>query len=157
MNEEEYTKWRDLIGDFMLKFSEVEAEIYAIIYDFADPGELKNMLESVEFKKRMNYSIKLIDGMNIDSNLKRRLRRSINELMKLAESTRNLIAHNPLNLALESLFEERVYLEIRSYRNANVSVTYNVLKLRNKELSSWLDELKEGLSVARQSLLPEDT
>ncbi len=156
MNKEEYTKWRDLIGDFMLKFSEVEAELYTIIYDFADPIELKNMLK-VQFKDRVNYSIKLIDRMNIDSNLKRRLRRSINELMKLGESTRNLIAHNPLNLALESLFEERVYLEIRSYRNTNVSVTYDILKSRNKELCSWLDELKDGLSIARRILLPEDT
>ena len=155
MNEEEYIKWRDLIGDFMLKFSEVEAELNTIFYDFTLPNELQAKLNK-QFKQRANNSINLIEKMSIDDKLKKRLKKSINELIKLADGTRNIIAHNPLDLAFESLFEDQVYLEIRSYRNTDKTITYNDLKSRYKELCSWSENLKNDLFTTRRILLPEE-
>ena len=155
MNKDEHIKWRDLIGDFMLKFSEVEAELNIIFYDFSPSNELQDRL-NVQFKQRANESMKLIEGMSVDDKLKRRLKRSINELIKLADNTRNLIAHNPLNLSLESLFEDQQYLEIRSYRKTNETVTYIDLKSRYEKLCSWSENLKNDLFTVRRILLPEE-
>jgi len=155
MNEDEHIKWRDIIGDFMLKFSEVEAELNILIYDFIPSNEIQDRLNK-QFKERANDSLILIDGLNINNKLKKRLKRSINELIKLADNTRNLIAHNPLNLSLESLFERQEYLEIRSYRNTDKTVTYSDLKSRYEELCLWTENLKNDLFHTRRLLLPEE-
>ena len=156
MNEEEHIKWRNLIGDFMLKFSEVEAELNTLIFDFAPNDKINTWLKK-QFKKRASDSLALIDTLDIDSKLKISLKRSINELIMLADNTRNLIAHNPLNLSLESLFEEQIYLEICSYRDINKTVTYTDLVSRYEKLCLWSEKLTNDLVHTRLTLIPEET
>ncbi len=71
--------------------------------------------------------------------------------MKLAE-TRNLIAHNPINLSLESIFDDNLRHEIRSYKNNDKYIELEELKEIVNKTQICSSMLYEALSSAESEI-----
>lgn len=148
MASAERLDWRNLIGDFILEFAEVEVEVFGIFEDLGSDSELdaaKNYL----FKKRATEAITLIESRVAIDEIKRPIVRALNELIKLADEVRNLIAHNPVDFALESVLRGGNEHEIRSFRNYDKAITYEQLEARFKELQQWRDSLFHSMYRVR--------
>ncbi len=140
MEEDIYSKWSYLIGNFILEFAHVEVEIFGIFEDFGSKEELENA-RSAPFKVRANKAMSLIDREFPKEKYFKPAKRAINELIKLADGTRNLIAHNPVEMSLESVFTDTDKYEIRSFRSHEKAITFEELDCKYWELVNWRDEL----------------
>lgn len=140
MEEEIYTKWRNLIGSFILEFAHVEVEVYGIFEDFGSDKDLADV-RTLQFKGRATAAMHLIDRKFPKEDFSISAKRAINELIKLADETRNLIAHNPVEMSLESVFKDSDEYEIRSFRSYNKVITYEELEASFKDLMRWSDKL----------------
>lgn len=85
--------------------------------------------------------ITLNNALGIDANY---LEKIIANLIRL-HNIRNLIAHNPVDLALGSVFGDGPYLEIRSLKNKNIAVTREKLAKKLNELNKWECLLREAI------------
>jgi phosphoenolpyruvate-protein kinase (PTS system EI component) len=90
--------WRDLIGDFMMEFSEIEYISYSLWYDKINTGK-----PSHNFKARTKQVISQLNS-NTDKNIKVLLEKAISIADK-----RNTIAHNPMLL---QVFENKITREL---------------------------------------------
>lgn len=145
MDEDEYTKWRDLIGDFMLAFAKAEGELNGLIIDLTSNNECEDIIKNqFKFKARQSRAKALVNDKVSDSNLAKRVNTLLDQLLNFAENERNLIAHNPLELSLKSLFEDISYFEIRSQKNNDKYITYEKLKQKYEQLYSCLKEFESA-------------
>lgn len=145
MDEDDYLEWRELIGSFMMVFAEVEFEIARALMDYS---HLKyEDFRDATFSKRVNKLKNFVGSMGLPEEERVSLLSTLNAIESLA-TIRNLIAHNPVDLALESVFEEQTWLEIRSLRNQDQVIKKEDLKEKLKELTIEQESLQESLSYA---------
>ena len=126
----------------MLMFAEVEGELNMLLDDMCSSKEFDSALKE-QFKERVRIARKNIDLSVTNKDIAKSINKSLDKLVNLAENVRNLIAHNPLELSLESLFEEKEYLEIRSHRRSHKFVKLNDLEKHAEDLSDSLSQFKE--------------
>ena len=126
MNEDEYIKWRNLIGEFMLVFAKVENTLNDLIVDLSSNEEYDEIVKN-QFKRRVIKAKSLVQEKVTDTILLGQVNTLLDQLLNIAENERNLIAHNPLELSLESIFEDLTYLEIRSQRKSDKYISYEKL------------------------------
>jgi len=143
LNYNEYLEWRDTIGDFMMSFARAEFIIMRGLIEntnlsFEDIKEW-SFKQRIQKLRKHTGQIKLNNALGIDANY---LEKIIANLIRLND-TRNLIAHNPVDLALDSLFGDKPYLEIRSPKN--IAVTLEQLAKRLNELNKWEYLLTEAI------------
>jgi len=143
MDEDEYIKWRNLIGDFMLVFAEVEGELNSLLVDLTSDNEYEDIIKK-QFKERQSLAKKLVKEKVSDNNLVNRVDTLLDQLLNFANNERNLIAHNPLQLSLESLFEDMSYFEIRSHKKSDKYITYEKLKQKYVQLYACFKEFENA-------------
>lgn len=136
MISDEYNRWRDLIGDFILEFAKAEVDVFGIFEDFGSDEEMQKARDTM-FKQRACKAITLVNSIENEEKIRRPVINSLNELIKLADNVRNLIAHNPLEMSLEAALSGTDDHEIRSFRNFEKVITYNDLKKYYQELVDW--------------------
>lgn len=140
MSKSEYLKWRDLVGDFILEFANVENEVFGIFEDFGSDEDIIRA-KGVQFKGRVAEAIRLIDIVETDQSVSRPIKRALNELLLLAEEVRNVVAHNPIQLSLDGVFAGTNEHEIRSFRRYEKVITFEQLQESYSELQKWRDQL----------------
>lgn len=140
--------WRNLIGDFILEFAEVEVEVFGIFEDIGDDSEFRDA-KNYLFKERAVKAISLIESNVASDEIRRPIIRALNELIKLADEVRNLIAHNPVDFALESILRGGNEHEIRSFRNHDMAITYEQLQTSYNELQQWRESLFHSMYRVR--------
>ena len=143
MEEDEYIKWRNLIGDFMLVFAEVEGELNGLLSDLSSTEEYEDIIKSL-FKARQSKAKELVKQKVSDTELVIRVNTLLDQLLNFAENERNLIAHNPLELSLDSIFEDITYFEIRSQKKSHKYITYEKLKQKYKQLHACFKEFESA-------------
>lgn len=148
MSDDIRLKWRDLIGEFILEFAEAELDVFRIFEDFGSEADIALAL-SKQFKARASDAITLIDRVVENSGSRTRSIRALNELIKLADEVRNLIAHNPLQMTLEGVLSGSNTHEIRSFRRFDKAITLEELESSFSQLVNWRGELFNGLSPVR--------
>ncbi len=132
----------------MLEFAEVELEVFGIFEDLGSDEELENA-KSLLFKKRATSAIDLLNRMHLKPDILKPIVRTLNELIKLGEEVRNLIAHNPLDLSLESVLAGGSEHEIRSFRNYEKVITFQELQKSYANLVSCRDSLFHSMYKVR--------
>lgn len=137
--EDDYTKWRNLIGNFMLVFAEVEGELNDLLSDLTSVEEYKEIIKH-QFKARQSKAKLLVKRKVSDDILANRANTLLDQLLNFAENERNLIAHNPLELSLESVFEDIAYFEIRSQKKSSKYITYEELERKYNQLQRCFEE-----------------
>lgn len=140
--------WRNLIGDFILEFAEVEVEVFGIFEDLGSDAEF-TAAKACQFKDRSIKAISLIESKVTDDRIRRPIIRALNELIKLADEVRNLIAHNPVDLALESILQGGNEHEVRSFRNFDKAITFDELQHSYNSLREWRDSLFHSMYRVR--------
>lgn len=140
MSESEYLKWRNLIGNFILEFAHVEVEVFGIFEAVGHMDDIEKA-KSYQFKERATKAMDLIDREIKDSKLTTPVKRALNELIKLADSKRNLIAHNPVQLSLDGVFSGDNSHEVRSFRKFDNVLTIEDLEAGFQDLIKWRDQL----------------
>ncbi len=148
----EYEKWRNLIGDFMLEFAEVESSVLGIFEDFSSDVELEKM-KAFKFKPRASNAIELVTRLEADTVIRTPIVHALNELIKLADGVRNLIAHNPLQMSLEGVLVGSNEYEIRSFKDSDKAITFDELLASYRELIHFRDELFHGTYLLRKKHL----
>ena len=143
MDEDEYIKWRNLIGDFMLVFAEVEGELNGLLMDLVSKNEYEDIIKN-QFKARQSKAKTLVKEKVLDTELVNRVNTLLDKLLNFAENERNLIAHNPLELSLESIFEDITYFEIRSQKKSDKYITYEKLKQKYEQLHTCFKEFESA-------------
>lgn len=144
MTEASYTDWRNLIGDFMMEFARVEDILDRIICD-AFPNEYEPLSgPGIKFKRRATHVLNNIDLVIGNNAAAKQTKRSLNELIKLADNVRNIIAHYPLELTLEQVFSESPEMEIRSSKKKEKAVTFEMLSKSQIELTRFSKELENA-------------
>lgn len=143
MEEDEYIKWRNLIGDFMLVFAEVEGELNGLLIDLAFGNGYEDIIKE-QFKARQSKAKTLVKEKVSDTKLANQVNTLLDKLLNFAENERNLIAHNPLELSLESLFEDITYFEIRSQKKSDKYITYEKLKEKYEQLYACSREFESA-------------
>lgn len=146
--EHELEQWKYLIGEFMLNFAEAEVEVFTLIADHGNNDDFAKS-KRIQFKERANLAITIIDRKEPNNKYKRPIIRALNELIKLGDEVRNLIAHNPVQISLESILSNDLAGEIRSYRVSEKSITFEELTNRNNELRKWGLSLRDASYKAR--------
>ena len=140
-----YLEWRDTIGDFMMSFARAE---FIIMRGLIDNTNLSfEDIKEQSFKQRAQELCKFTDQITLNNALgidASNLEKIIANLIRL-HNIRNLIAHNPVNLALGSVFGDKPYLEIRSLKNKNIAVTREKLAKKLNELNKWEYLLREAI------------
>lgn len=153
MDENEYVKWRNLIGDFMLVFAEVEGELNGLLADLTSNNEYEDIIKN-QFKARQSKAKTLVNEKVSDTKLANRVNTLLDQLLNFAENERNLIAHNPLELSLESLFEDISYFEIRSQRKGDKYITYEKLRQKYERLYACFKEFESACDNVSRLLHP---
>lgn len=151
MYDEEYIKWRNLIGEFILEFANVEVEIFGIFEDLGSDQDL-NLARGDQFKKRASRAIDLINENIADAKIRKPAVKAINELIKLGDKVRNLIAHNPIQLSLESVLQGGYDHEIRSFRSSENVISFDELLESFKLLVKTRDDLFASTYQIRKML-----
>ncbi len=149
MISKEYEKWRNLIGDFMLEFAEVESSVLGIFEDFASDDELEKM-KGLKFKPRASSAIALVANLETDTLIRTPVVHALNELIKLADNVRNLIAHNPLQMSLEGVLTGSNKYEIRSFKDCDKAISFDELLARHQDLIRFRDDLFHGTYLLRK-------
>lgn len=150
--EDDYIKWRNLIGDFMLAFAEVEGELNNLLLDLSFNQYDENIKN--QFKERQTRARSLLEEKVSDDQLVNRINKVLDQLLNLAENERNLIAHNPLQLSLDSIFEEDTYFEIRSRRKNDKFITYEKLEEKYIKLREHSSEFESACDSVSRLLHP---
>lgn len=145
----EYLKWRNLIGDFMLEFASVEISVFGIIEDFGLDKDIQTAKENL-FKFRAKLAIKIIKRKFEDKRLISAVENNLNEIMELADEVRNLIAHNPVELSIESIFSHNPIHKIRSIRDSEEVLTYEEILEEFKKLKTLHGNLFHATHKLRQ-------
>lgn len=129
----EYDEWSSLIGRFMTTFARVEFSVARALIDHSEMTY--QQFKDLEFTKRANKLRSYVVKMPLRHEQKRSLHNALEQLVALAD-TRNLIAHNPVDLSLESIFEDEPWLEIRSLRDQDKNITKTKLYEQLNSLNS---------------------
>ena len=145
MNTDEYEKWTDLIGQFIVLFAHIEFYVIDALLQFTDAGYEK--YKNQQFKKRLSKLDTIVFKISHNKANEKRLQDVIAEL-KILANTRNLIAHNPFQMSLESIFNDNLSLEIRSFRDQEKVITRQELENDLKRLAKAHDTLYNELGVA---------
>ncbi len=140
--------WRNLIGDFILEFTEAEVDVVGIFEDFASDSEIDKAIK-LQFKERVLAAINLLEITVSDTDLRNSVVISLNRLVALAVNVRNLIAHNPLQLSLEGVISGSEEHEIRSFRHFDRAITLEELEQNFNLLKRTRDELHNSLTFVR--------
>lgn len=144
-------KWIPLIGQFMFDYSSIEDSIHHVI-KYATG---KTIINAEDITDRLEQRIKLFQRVMLaflkEKEDKDKLKGVVKRMLSL-KTTRNLIAHNPVNLAFKvgpgrSL--KMLGFQISSKKNEKVFVNLASFKKRVKELR----ECRVMLSVLMMQLL----
>lgn len=145
MDTNEYGKWTRLIGEFMVLFAHVEFDVVDALVEFTDGSHEE--YKGQKFKDRLKKLESIVCKMPLNEVNQMLLHAAIKTLKDLTH-TRNLIAHTPLQLPLDSIFKDIPDLEIRSFQKKNDVVTRQQLERRLKKLSDVNEILHNTLGVA---------
>lgn len=146
------TEWRYQIGELMLRFAEIEASIWCCLIFLPEKNEL-NKFKTTNFTKRCSAAIDYAKQVNIDKKTKIDLISEINRASRLAK-LRNLVAHNPVGLNIESLFDEHgTKYEIQSYINPAKKIELEELKFAVIDIQECSTNLQIALTSAEDQLL----
>lgn len=138
-------KWIPLIGQFMFDYSSIEDSIHHVI----QYAIRKTIIGSEDITDRLEQRIKLFQRVILsflkEKEDKDRLKLVVKRVQAL-KTTRNLIAHNPVNLAFKvgpgrSL--KMLGFQISSKKNEKVFVNLTGFKQRVKELRECRAKLSE--------------
>ena len=143
---ENENEWRYQIGELMVRFAEIESYVAGCLISLPE----KNLFEEHKdksFKRKCGAAKIEIEKSEIRSKTKDKLVSSINDAIELAK-TRNLVAHNPINLSLQSIFENKMRYEIVSYRNTDETISLENLKQVNIKVQACSTELGNALEDA---------
>lgn len=145
MGENDYQDWRDLIGGFMMIFANIECDIARALIDYSELSyeDFKEM----SFSKRVGRLKNNVHKMGLPDDERKYLMSSLDRTLELAK-IRNLIAHNPLDLSFESIFDGPSKWEIRSVKDPSQVVDKSALEKLVNELSIQQESIYESLSYA---------
>jgi hypothetical protein len=150
----ERERWRNLIGEFMLEFAEAEVDVLQIFADFAHPGAYETA-RATSFERRAKRARKVIRDKVADPLVQKIVLDQLAELVWLSGNGRNLVAHNPLEMALEYTLKGLEVGEIRSFRDSSRFLTFQKLQKYLERTRASRDQLNRALMRAR-SKLPVD-
>lgn len=102
--------WASAVGRFMLAFGSIEANINHMLQHWCSPHTYRFLIE-MNLGPRIKFLRNAIDEHDLDDDARTILRQNLADVMTLAK-TRNLIAHNPLVLALFEEGTEPVFREV---------------------------------------------
>lgn len=129
-------KWAPLIGRLILAFGEVEY-CFMVCLGPLDSHEGWPSLKHAKFKKKANKSIEVLTKKYSKFPESKRAIYLINEAVKRAKA-RNLVAHNPLNIAPYNDSNNNIefHLIIGSLRNHQVHIA-------EAELTNIMEEIEQ--------------
>jgi hypothetical protein len=145
-------KWAPLIGQFMLDYSIVEDSIHHVI----KYAIRKTVIEAEDITDRLEQRIKIFQRVMLaflkEKADKEKLKTAVKGILSL-KSTRNLIAHNPVNLAFKvgrNRSLKMLGFQISSKKNENIFVNLVSFGEKVRELREcriMLSELMMQLHV----------
>jgi len=143
-------EWRYQIGELMIRFAEIESYIAGLLVCLPEENKFEK-LKNEKFNKRCSVVINAAKSSSINKETIKTIVSCINQAMRLSE-TRNLIAHNPINLSLESIFDDNLRHEIRSYKNNDKYIELDELKDTVSKIQTCSNMLYEALSSTESEI-----
>jgi hypothetical protein len=147
--------WAQLVGRFVLAFGEIEWGVCQALVRVPERNQFPAM-KRCEFKVRATAAIKHTNDRVQDDAVRRALVRAINEGIKLADS-RNLIAHNPAQIAIytDGDEEDPVFrMEIISMLDETKFVTQPQLQALAEKAESVAAEMVNALRRVYAAINP---
>lgn len=137
-------KWIPVIGKFIIDFASIEDSLYHVVR-FHLQG---TFVQSNWFAEKINEKIEIFKDVMLSEVLvvkedEEKLNLLISQI-QLLKKTRNLIAHNSLNLSFVEDEQGQISaagIEIGGKRGANYSVTYDELVQEAKRLEECRSQL----------------
>lgn len=140
---DEHGSWANGIGRLMLAFAGIEGASVELVW-LISRGQVRESAARLQLNQRIELLLELCERSSEDtSSLEHLLKR-----VKSLQSTRNLVAHNPLVVEISVHPDNRfiAHEAIRSRLNANKSLTLAQLQQAAKQAEELESEAYEQVS-----------
>ena len=154
MEETPRSEWEPIVGRLILVCGDIELLLLQLYWNLTLHGGYD---KAIKQKNGMGNKAKFIrpkvDNKFVSKPLRKRISSALEKTIELAHK-RNLVAHNPLCMAVYSESEEDFKPSIRSLRDNEKHISYAELAKLNERASKLSAELQELVIQAGHAACP---